>query len=150
MSEISLQQLDEHINELINVQTLPIATEVTTLQNSLTSTIDSRINAKYSSNSTISTNNKYRGTPPSVQWWQGRDYATFGVTSSGNSAYAPFATIRASTGTWEIGCYQNNTLHFTFVNDSCYNGGSNSAGEGFLQFSLTPDLSSKKIVIAGT
>lgn len=60
----------------------------------------------------------------STPWNKGRDNAIFKMSSI--SYYSPFASIKTSAGSWDIGSYDNssylNQLVFTYITDTSYSG----------------------------
>lgn len=58
-----------------------------------------------------------------TSWREGRDKAIIRNTTSAiaSNAYNPVVSIKTYEGTWEIGGYSNNSLHFSYVTDANYN-----------------------------
>lgn len=63
----------------------------------------------------------------SSSWYAGRDKAM--IRQNSITGYSPFASIKTTNGTWEIGAYDNGSfldhLTFSYVKDSDFNAGSN-------------------------
>ncbi len=57
-------------------------------------------------------------------WWEGRDKALVKLTTY--AGYQPIVSSKTTDGSWEIGPYSNNYLHFVYVSDATYAAGSNT------------------------
>lgn len=62
--------------------------------------------------------------PNSVSWYQGRDYAK--IKQGSYTGYNPFFSIKTTNGTWELGPYTDNKLHFSYITDTNYNNRTNT------------------------
>lgn len=71
----------------------------------------------------------------SVSWVQGRNGAIVRTTSSGANQYIPVVSAKSQNGSWEMGTYQNDILHLTYITDANYNAGTNATT---CQFSISP------------
>ena len=63
--------------------------------------------------------------PTNSQWRTGRDNASIRITKSGVAAYYPLISAKTDLGSWDIGTYQNNRLHFSYITDEVYSGSTN-------------------------
>jgi len=70
--------------------------------------------------------------PTHSQWRAGRDNASIRTTSS-SDAYSPIISAKTSLGSWDIGTYQSNNLHFSYITDDDYNN-SNNVREAYITF----------------
>ena len=62
----------------------------------------------------------------STQWKAGRDSAVIRTTASSTTAYYPFISAKTGLGSWDIGTYQNESLHFSYITDEVYSGSTNT------------------------
>lgn len=62
----------------------------------------------------------------STQWKAGRDSAVIRTTASSTTAYYPFISAKTGLGSWDIGTYQNDNLHFSYITDEVYNSSANT------------------------
>ena len=60
----------------------------------------------------------------SKSWWGGRDAAIIRQTSY--TGYNAIISAKTTNGSWELGPYSNNYLHFAYVPDTSYNGSTNT------------------------
>ena len=58
-------------------------------------------------------------------WVAGRNNAALRVTTGDTDSYVPTLSAKSSTGTWDIGTYQDDNLYFTFISDTNYNSNNN-------------------------
>lgn len=58
-------------------------------------------------------------------WVNGRSNAL--VRLSSYSGYTPLTSLKTSDGSWEMGVYTNNVLYFTYITDTNFNAGTNTA-----------------------
>lgn len=58
-------------------------------------------------------------------WFEGRNNALICVNSSGASIYVPIISNKTQNGSWDVGTYTSNRLHFSYISDSDYNAGTN-------------------------
>lgn len=67
----------------------------------------------------------YKSTITNSLWKNGRDKALIAIKEI-NDAYFPAISMKTTSGSWDIGTYDNNTwkdqLLFTYIKDSTYNG----------------------------
>jgi len=70
--------------------------------------------------------------PTHGQWRAGRDNASIRTTNS-SDAYSPIISAKTSLGSWDIGTYQNGSLHFSYITDDDYNN-SNNVREAYITF----------------
>lgn len=63
----------------------------------------------------------------SRSWYNGRDGALIRQTSY--TGYNPILSCKTTNGSWELGPYTNNYLHFVYSSDTGYNSGTNTSGE---------------------
>lgn len=73
----------------------------------------------------------------SSSWVRGRDNALIQYSfyaASDSDTYRPFISQRTRAGSWEIGVYSNNTLHFNYISDSDYNNNYNNVRAGHVAF----------------
>lgn len=64
--------------------------------------------------------------PTSSQWRTGRDNASIRTTTSNTTSYFPIISAKTGLGSWDIGTYQNDNLHFSYITDESYNNSSNT------------------------
>ena len=82
--------------------------------------------ASFSSNSSLGGNAQLVRNAFSTSWYTGRNAAMIrnGITVT-DSQYCPVISTKTSVGTWDIGGYTGNNLHFTYITDDRYNNGPN-------------------------
>lgn len=71
----------------------------------------------------------------SKSWYNGRDSATLKNTSI--SGYSALLSMKTADGSWEMGVYTSNKLHFAYVPDTSYNDSTNTGTMSSVY--LTPD-----------
>ena len=71
----------------------------------------------------------------SSSWVNGRSNAAIRTTSSDASLYYPILSAKAGSGSWEIGTYTGDYLHFTYITDTDF---SNNNNEITTQFTMYP------------
>ena len=74
--------------------------------------------------------------PPSSSWFNGRDNAL--IRHAGYTGYNPILSMKTTNGSWELGPYSNDYLHFVFNTDEGYATGTNTSGEYFNTVKLAP------------
>lgn len=62
----------------------------------------------------------------SSAWVAGRNNAALRVTTGKTDSYIPILSSKSSTGSWDVGTYQDDNLYFTFINDTDYNNNNNA------------------------
>lgn len=67
----------------------------------------------------------------SSSWVNGRAFAPFRTTACGSSAYSPILSTKTVDGSWELGPYTSNILHFSYITDANYNSGNNAQTADF-------------------
>lgn len=71
--------------------------------------------------------------PNDSKWRTGRDGASIRTTNSSATAYFPIISAKTELGSWDIGTYQNNNLHFSYITDEVYNSSANTR-EAYITF----------------
>lgn len=105
--------------------------------NSKVNTINTNINNKADKNHTHSYVPLTGGTITgqiskhniSTSWVSGRNIAPFrtiAASSPGDSQYVPVLSAKTYQGSWDIGPYTSNILHFSYITDVNFNAGNNT------------------------
>ena len=63
--------------------------------------------------------------PTNSQWRTGRDNASIRTTISSATNYYPLISAKTDLGSWDIGTYLNDKLHFSYITDEAYSGSTN-------------------------
>lgn len=61
----------------------------------------------------------------SSTWVSGRSNAMIRTNTSGSSLYCPILSAKSQNGSWELGSYTSNILHFSYITDANFNSGNN-------------------------
>ena len=69
---------------------------------------------------TVSSNGQIQVQPNSVSWNKGRDGANLRQVTFNN--YSPMLSMKTTNGSWELGTYTNDILHFSYILDTTYSG----------------------------
>ena len=64
--------------------------------------------------------------PLNSQWRTGRDNASIRTTISSATDYYPLISAKTDLGSWDIGTYLNDKLHFSYITDEVYSGSTNT------------------------
>ena len=65
----------------------------------------------------------------STSWVSGRNIAPFrtiAASSPGDEQYVPVLSAKTYQGSWDIGSYTSNILHFSYITDVNFNAGNNT------------------------
>ena len=65
----------------------------------------------------------------STSWVSGRNIAPFRTIASsspGNEQYVPVLSAKTYQGSWDVGPYTSNILHFSYITDVNFNAGNNT------------------------
>ena len=85
---------------------------------------------------TIASNGQAQRAGVSNTWVKGRDSAMIRTTSCNNGCYCAAVSVKSTSGSWEIGCYNessfNNRLVFSYETDANYNSNTNSGVHAFI------------------
>ena len=82
-----------------------------------------------------------------ASWVNGRDHVVAKTNSCGSSQYCPVISAKSQNGSWEIGPYNNDTLHFSYITDTNYNAGTNTKTGG-VEFSKDGKINAKALLNA--
>lgn len=83
----------------------------------------------------------------STSWYSGRDAVLIKTNSSGTSAYCPLFSIKSANGSWDVGTYTNNALHFSYITDTDYNNKNNNQ-KADITFDINGRINSKALLNA--
>lgn len=82
-----------------------------------------------------------------ASWVDGRDHVLVKTNSCASNQYCPVISAKSQNGSWEIGPYTNDTLHFSYILDSDYSKGDNTKTGG-VEFSKDGKINAKALLNA--
>lgn len=83
----------------------------------------------------------------STSWYNGRDAVLIKTNSGGANAYCPLFSIKSANGSWDVGTYTNNALHFSYITDTDYNN-KNNKQKADITFDIDGRINSKALLNA--
>lgn len=87
---------------------------------------------------------KLRANGTSTSWVKGRDTALVSSTVAGNDQYIPVVTCKSLNGSWDIGTYIGNVLHFSYITDANYKANTDSQTAD-IQFGADGSINASKV-----